>query len=275
MDKIAVRLENVSFWFREKKKILDNINLQIPKGSIYGFLGPNGAGKTTTIRIILGLLSPNIGDVMLFEKSLYQSVPQVFSRIGSLIETPAIYDNLSGYDNLDICRKYHDLKKERIFEVLELVNLKENAEVKVKEYSLGMKQRLGLAIALMPEPELLILDEPTNGLDPNGIIEIRELLLKLNREREITVLISSHLLPEIERIATDIGIISKGKMVFQGKKEELQKMKTKNAQVWFRTDNDSLAKKILKEHQLLKDESELAILFEGDEKTKNDIIIID
>ncbi len=196
------------------KTIVDNVNMTINKGQIYGFLGRNGAGKTTTLRMLMGLISPTKGEYELFGKKM--SNRDVLGRIGSIIETPGFYPNLTARENLDIHRRMMGISnKEYIEEALELAGL-QNFDIKkkkVKKFSLGMKQRLGLARALLHKPELLILDEPTNGLDPVGIKEIRETLLTLNKERELTIIVSSHILGEIQQLATNIGIIHNGKLL--------------------------------------------------------------
>ncbi|MGO5064622.1 MULTISPECIES: ABC transporter ATP-binding protein [unclassified Clostridium] len=194
--------------------VVDNINMNIKKGDIYGFLGRNGAGKTTALRMVMGLISPTKGEYELFGKKMGDR--EVFGRIGAIIETPGFYPNLTARENLDIHRRLMGIpNKEYVDEALEIVGLT-NYDIKkkkVKKYSLGMKQRLGVARALLHKPELLILDEPTNGLDPVGIKEIRETLLDLNKKKEITILVSSHILGEIQQLATKIGIIHEGKLL--------------------------------------------------------------
>lgn len=194
--------------------VVDNVNMNIKKGEIYGFLGRNGAGKTTTLRMLMGLVSPTKGSYEIFGKSMKDRA--VLGRIGAIIETPGFYPNLTARENLDIHRRLMGIpNKEYIDEVLKVVGLN-NYDIKkktVKKYSLGMKQRLGVARALLHKPEFLILDEPTNGLDPIGIKEMRETLLELNKKKEITILISSHILGEIQQMATKIGIIHKGKLL--------------------------------------------------------------
>ncbi|MCY6958537.1 ABC transporter ATP-binding protein [Clostridium brassicae] len=194
--------------------VVDNISMNIKKGEIYGFLGRNGAGKTTTLRMLMGLISPTKGEYELFGKKMRDR--SVFGRIGAIIETPGFYPNLTARENLDIHRRLMGIpNKEYIDEALEIVGLT-NYDIKKKKvhkYSLGMKQRLGVARALLHKPEFLILDEPTNGLDPVGIKEMRETLLELNKKKEITILISSHILGEIQQLATKIGIIHKGKLL--------------------------------------------------------------
>ena len=211
--------------------VIDQISLKVSEGSIYGFLGPNGAGKTTTIKVLLNLLQTEKGKVFLFGKDLHKNRIELLSKIGSLIEQPALYPHLTGMENLINRAGLLRVNSAKIYELLRLVNLTEHADKKVGKYSLGMKQRMGIALSLLSSPKLLLLDEPTNGLDPNGIIEIRELLQKLVKEQGITVFISSHLLSEIEKIATHIGIINHGKLLFQGTLEELHDKSKKQVEI--------------------------------------------
>lgn len=211
-----------------KRNAVENIDLKIKKGEIYGFLGPNGAGKTTTIRMLLGLAKPTKGSIQIFGKDMKKEKLTVLKRVGSLVEYPSYYGHLTAYENLDALRILLDAPKSRIDEVLSIVRLSKEAKRPVKGFSLGMKQRLGIAAALLGNPELLILDEPTNGLDPSGILEIRELIKSMPKEHGITILISSHLLSEMDQMATQVGIISKGKMIFQDSIEVLrQRSKSK------------------------------------------------
>ena len=202
--------------------VVHNVDLKIPKGEIYGFLGPNGAGKTTSIRMLLGLIKPTQGNVVIFQQDLAKERLSILSKVGALVENPSYYAHLNAIENLEVYRILRNVPKEKIEEVLQIVGLQHAATQKVKEYSLGMKQRLGIAIALLGDPQLLILDEPTNGLDPEGIHEIRILIKQLAKERGITILISSHLLSEIDQMATYVGIIAKGKLIFQDKIEILR-----------------------------------------------------
>ncbi|QKG85851.1 ATP-binding cassette domain-containing protein [Kroppenstedtia pulmonis] len=199
-----------------KTTVVDQVNMHIQRGEIYGFLGPNGAGKTTTIRMLLGLIHPTSGEVEIFGESLKQKRISILKKVGSLVESPSYYGHLSGRDNLEVSRRLLGVSRQRIDQVLEMVRLTHAADKKVKQYSLGMKQRLGIAAALLSDPELLILDEPTNGLDPAGIHEIREFIVEMPKAYGVTVLVSSHLLSEIDQMATQVGIIDKGKMIFQG-----------------------------------------------------------
>lgn len=223
MGEYIIQTEGLNFQYSKHKKVLDNISINVPKGSIYGFLGPNGAGKSTTMRLLTGII-PEQGDaIKLFNQPLKEQLPLVFYKIGSLVESPALYLHLSGLDNLRYIAKLRNISEEKILETLVLVNLEKDGNRKAKQYSLGMKQRLAIAMALLSEPELLLLDEPVNGLDPNGIIDIRKLLVKLNKERGVTIFVSSHLLSEIEKMCTHVGIINKGKLRFEGTIQELSK----------------------------------------------------
>lgn len=201
---------------------VNQVNLLVPKGGIYGFLGPNGAGKSTTIRMLLGLIKETKGEVKVFNQSIKDDRIAILSRIGSMVETPSYYGHLTAYENLEVTRKILGAEKKEIERVLEIVKLTEVRNKAVKKFSLGMKQRLGIAQALLGKPELLILDEPTNGLDPSGIIEIRELIKSLPKDYGITILISSHILSEIELMATHVGIINKGSLLFQGSMNDLR-----------------------------------------------------
>lgn len=200
---------------------VSNLNLNVPQGSVYAFLGPNGAGKTTTIRMMLGLIRPDAGDVSLFGQSLQRNRLALLGKVGALVESPSLYPHLSGHDNLELVRRMVGAKKVRISQVLSTVRLTDAANRPVRTYSLGMKQRLGLAVALLNNPALLILDEPTNGLDPAGILEMRELITNLAREQGLTVFLSSHLLSEVEQVATHIGVVENGRLRFQGTVQEL------------------------------------------------------
>ena len=202
--------------------VLRGVSMQVPAGSIYGFLGPNGAGKTTTLRLILGLLRRQRGEIRIFGKRLDADRLDILRRVGSLIESPSVYDHLTAAENLRLLQLMHRCPRARIGEVLERVGLAGTGRKRAKQFSLGMRQRLAIAAALLHRPSLLILDEPTNGLDPLGIIEIRKLLIDLNRHHGCTIVVSSHLLPEIEKIATHVGILGQGRLLFQGAVGELR-----------------------------------------------------
>ncbi len=208
------------------KRVVNHIDLQVKKGEIYGFLGPNGAGKTTTIRMLLGLARPTKGSIHIFGKDIKKEKLSILKKVGSLVEYPSYYGHLTAYENLEAVRILLDAPKSRIDEVLSIVRLTKDANRPVKGFSLGMKQRLGIATALLGNPELLILDEPTNGLDPSGIIEMRELIKSMPKEHGITIVISSHLLSEIDQMATQVGIISKGQMIFQDSISKLRERST-------------------------------------------------
>lgn len=201
---------------------VNSVSLHIRKGSIYGFLGPNGAGKSTTMKMLLGLTAPTKGSFIIDGKRFPNDRMAVLKEIGSFIESPSFYANLTGRENLDIIRRILKLPESAVEDALELVGLTEFGGRLAKKYSLGMKQRLGLAGALLGRPPILILDEPTNGLDPSGIHEIRNLIKSLPELYDCTVLISSHMLSEIELIADDIGILNHGRLLFEGSLDELR-----------------------------------------------------
>ncbi|MBJ8107825.1 MULTISPECIES: ABC transporter ATP-binding protein [Bacillus cereus group] len=219
--KYIVETNNLTKKYK-KSSVVSGVNLKIPEGEIYGFLGPNGAGKTTSIRMLLGLIKATEGNITIFGKDLNENRLSILSAVGALVENPSYYAHLNAIENLEVYRLLRNIPKEKLHAVLKTVGLQNAAHQKVKEYSLGMKQRLGLAIALLGDPRLLILDEPTNGLDPQGIHEMRELIKSLAKERGITILVSSHLLSEIDQMATYVGIISKGRLIFQDKIEVLR-----------------------------------------------------
>ncbi|OAB45370.1 ABC transporter ATP-binding protein [Paenibacillus glacialis] len=221
MSELVIQTRNLNKRYRGRSAV-SNLNLEIAKGEIYGFLGPNGAGKTTTIRMLLGLIRPTEGSVQIFGKDLNKEKLNILRRVGSLVEYPSYYGHLTAVQNLETVRRILDVPRSRIDEVLDIVSLTKESKRAVKGYSLGMKQRLGIASALLGNPELLILDEPTNGLDPAGIQEIRELIREMPQRHGITVLVSSHLLGEIEQMASTVGIIREGEMVFQNTIQNLK-----------------------------------------------------
>jgi ABC-2 type transport system ATP-binding protein len=204
------------------QRAVDDLNLLVPAAGVYGFLGPNGAGKTTAIRMLLGLIRPNAGEVRLFGQSLNGNHRSWMGRVGALVEAPSLYPHLTGRENLEVTRRLLGSDRNLVELALATVKLTKDADRRVREYSLGMRQRLGLALALLNNPDLLILDEPTNGLDPAGIHEMRDLIRRLPDEFGVTVFLSSHLLGEVEQIATHIGIIHEGSLLFQGTLAELQ-----------------------------------------------------
>ncbi|QXV66124.1 ATP-binding cassette domain-containing protein [Mucilaginibacter sp. 21P] len=243
---MVIRTQGLSFSFGNQQ-VVKSLSLEVPAGSIYGFLGPNGAGKTTTIKMLLNLLQASEGSIQIFEKDLQTNRIEILKQIGSLIEQPAIYQHLTGKENLMNRAMLLQVSEERVNDMLNLVQLTSAAGKRAGQYSLGMKQRLGIALALLDDPKLLILDEPTNGLDPNGIIEIRELMMRIVKEGK-TVFVSSHLLSEVEKMATHVGIINHGKMMFQGTITDLQNISQPH--IYIETDNSVDAANLLKRNQI-------------------------
>lgn len=201
-----------------KNKVVNRVNMHMKKGSIYGFIGKNGAGKTTFMRMVAGLAAPTEGEIELFGS---RDLERERMRVGCLIENPGAFANMTAKENLEVIRRQFGIAEPAVDSMLEFVGLLEAGKKKVKNFSMGMKQRLGIAVALLRNPDFLILDEPINGLDPEGIIEIRELLLKLNKEKKISILISSHILGELSKIASDYGIIRDGVLVDEFEAKEL------------------------------------------------------
>ena len=221
----VLQIKNLQKEFKDTQ-VVNLSSLSVQQGEIYGFLGPNGAGKTTTMKMILSLISRTDGEIEVFGQSIGTD-KQYLNQIGSMIEEPSYYPNLTGYENLLVFQKILGFDKKNIQEILKIVGLDQpkNKKKLVKDYSLGMKQRLALAFALVKKPRLLILDEPTNGLDPAGIHEIRELIIKLAKEQGITVFISTHILSEVEHIADRVGIINHGQLVYEGEIRKIQSNK--------------------------------------------------
>lgn len=223
MKKVVLKTYNITKKYGEQLAV-DNVNMTIKKGDIYGFIGQNGAGKTTLIRLITGLIHKSGGEIELLGANEENELNKARTMVGSLIESPSFYTNMTARENLEVSRLVRNIPgKKCIDEVLELVGLKDVEKKKVKNFSLGMRQRLGIANALMGNPKLLILDEPINGLDPMGIVEIRELLKKINKEKDMTILISSHILSELSELATTYGIISNGKLIEEITAKQLYK----------------------------------------------------
>lgn len=202
---------------------VDHVSLHIKKGSIYGFLGPNGAGKSTTMKMLLGLTAPTDGEFQIDNLTFPNNRVQILKKIGSFIESPSFYPNLTGKENLDIIRRILGLPASSVDEALELVGLSEFGNRLAKKYSLGMKQRLGLASALLGEPPILILDEPTNGLDPQGVIEIRNIIRYLAKTENVTFIVCSHILSEVQNLCNRISIINNGEILVEGNTEDLIK----------------------------------------------------
>lgn len=224
MANVVISTESITKEFQGKPAVRD-LSLEVEQGSIYAFLGPNGAGKSTTIRLLLGLLRPTRGGVALFGLDLQRNRSEILGRTGSLVETPSLYEHLSARENLEIPRRILNAPRSDIDRVLRIVGLADASRNLVRTFSLGMKQRLGLAQAFLGKRELLILDEPTNGLDPAGIQEMRSLIRRLPSEHGVTVFLSSHLLTEVEQVATHVGMLSQGELVFQGSVEELKRLR--------------------------------------------------
>lgn len=237
----CIETSELSYQYSRQGNELHRVNLRVKEGSIYGFLGPNGAGKTTTLKLILGLLKKQQGQIKVFGEEFASHRLSVLSKIGSLIESPSLYSQLTATENLSVWQKLYACPKTRIQEVLELVGLGQTSTKKAGQFSLGMKQRLGIAMALLHSPSVLVLDEPTNGLDPSGIVEMRELLKRLNKEHGITILISSHLLSEIEKLVTEVGIINQGKMLFEGSLGELMQRQRSAGGIRLNTSNNAEA----------------------------------
>jgi ABC-2 type transport system ATP-binding protein len=247
MENFIITTNRLNYAFSKGGLALDNIEMRVPGQSIYGFLGPNGAGKTTTLRLLTGLLRSQQGEIRIFGSDIKRDRIGILKRLGASIEQPSLYQHLTGRENLEIYRVIYQCNRQRIDDVLEMAGLILAGNKKVKQYSLGMKQRLAIAIAMLHKPELLILDEPTNGLDPSGIIETREYLKLLNSEFGTTVLVSSHILAEIEKMATHVGIIHKGRMLYQGGLKELQQMQSAQSELEIQTSNNELAISLLKD----------------------------
>jgi len=217
-----IEINNLTKKFK-KITAVNNLSLNVYKGDVFGFLGPNGAGKSTTIRMLLTLVNPTSGSINIFNKNLKENRKEILSKIGAIVEKPDFYMYLSAYKNLEILAKISriEVRSKRIKEMLELVGLEDRAESKVKTFSHGMKQRLGIAQALIHDPQLIILDEPTTGLDPQGMKEIRDLIINLSENEGKTILLSSHILREIEVVASRMIIINKGTKVVEGNVEDL------------------------------------------------------
>ena len=248
MGEYVIETRNLSKIY-SKDTVVNSVDMHVEKGKIYGLLGKNGAGKTTTMCMLLNLISPSSGEILLFGKNPGKYSTEVYSKIGSIIETPGFYENLTAYENLKVLAKLRgNYNPQNINLVLEMVNLENAKSKKFKDFSLGMKQRLGIAAAIMHTPELLILDEPINGLDPIGIKEIRTLLKRLTHEFGITILISSHILSEIENIADIIGFMDEGVLIEEISKEDLFKRLDKFVE--FEVSDIDLACEILKKLEL-------------------------
>lgn len=218
----VIQISSLSKRFKDLLAV-DELELHVNRGDVFGFLGPNGAGKSTTIRMMLSLISPTSGTINIFGKSLLENRKEILTNIGAIVEKPDFYQYLPAIKNLEILAKISgkEISSKRIIELLDLVGLKDRAKSKVKTYSHGMKQRLGIAQALLHDPELIVLDEPTTGLDPQGMKEIRDLILRLSKDENKTIFLSSHILSEIELVANRMIIINKGKKIVEGEVSNL------------------------------------------------------
>lgn len=250
MENQVLEIKNVSKYFGSKK-VLDNINLEVNSGEIYGFLGPNGAGKTTTIKMILGLLYIDEGEITINGYSVKKQFEKAMTYIGGIVENPDLYGYMSGWDNLKLYARIRKVGNQRIQEVVKLVGLEKRIKEKVSKYSLGMKQRLGLALTLLHSPKVLILDEPTNGLDPAGIKELREILKQISRKDGVAVFVSSHLLSEMELMCDKVAVIENGKIVkIENLKEEPEENKDHIADYILEVDDIQKVLKLLEEKNL-------------------------
>ncbi len=242
----AIETEALTHRFGSAEPVLRDLALQVPTGGIYGFLGPNGAGKTTTLRLILGLLPRQRGRISVLSESLDANRLSLLRRIGSSIESPSVYAHLTARENLRVWQLVFQCPASRVEAVLAQVGLGDTGGKPAGQFSLGMKQRLSIAVALLHEPSMLILDEPTNGLDPQGIIDIRELLTDLNRNLGTTIIVSSHLLAEVERLVTHVGIINLGQLVFQGPLEALVARQDQMSSTRFDSDDNARALEVIR-----------------------------
>lgn len=240
---VIVRTANLSKSYDGIYRVKD-LDVRINEGEIYGFLGPNGAGKSTTMKMLLGLVKPSEGEIFIFGKRFNEKERlNILKDMGSLIESPSYYGHLTGKENMEIVRRLLDLPEKNVKEAVHIVRMERQMDKKVKNYSLGMKQRLGIAMALARFPKLLILDEPTNGLDPAGIEEIRELIKKLPQQYGMTVMITSHILSEVDQMVSSVGIINQGELIFQESMVSLDKQRI--PYITIRTSDDNAALKIL------------------------------
>lgn len=244
MKEIVIEIARLTKRFKEVLAV-NELEFEVQRGDVFGFLGPNGAGKSTTIRMILSLISPTGGTIKIFGKSLIENRKEILTNVGAIVEKPDFYQYLPALKNLEILAKISgkEISQKRIFELLELVGLKERAKSKVKTFSHGMKQRLGIAQALLHNPELIVLDEPTTGLDPQGVKEIRDLIIHLSKEENKTIFLSSHVLSEIELVANRMIIINRGSKVVEGEVNQL--LSSKTLKVTIEVEDVEIAKKVL------------------------------
>lgn len=244
-----------------KKRVVDGLTLDVEAGQIYGFLGPNGAGKTTTIKMITGLIKKDAGDIVINGIDAVKNHDVAMNYVGAIVEVPSFYEYMSGMENLKLYARLRNIKKEQILKIVKLVKLENKIYEKVKKYSLGMKQRLGLAVSLLHSPKLLILDEPTNGLDPEGIRELRELLKKIAHEDNVAVFVSSHLLSEMQLMCDKVAIINNGKIV---KVESMDSIKNESNIYEFNVSDIDMAQKYIgKIAKCEKKQNKLIVFYDG------------
>lgn len=245
MEKVVLEIKNVSKSFG-RTKIIDNLTFSVNSGEIFGFLGPNGAGKTTTMKMVLGLIPFSDGDICINGYSIKKDFEKAMQNVGGIVENPDLYEYMTGYENLKLVARIYKVDKKRIDEIVDIVGLKEKIKLKVKKYSLGMKQRMSVALALIRNPKLLVLDEPTNGLDPVAIHELRDLLKDLAHNRGVCVFVSSHLLSEVELMCDRVGILDKGRLLKIENLKNITEIKDKN-------DNEAIYKIITNDNKRAKD----------------------
>ena len=245
MEKVVLEIKNVSKSFG-RTKIIDNLTFSVNSGEIFGFLGPNGAGKTTTMKMVLGLIPFSDGDICINGYSIKKDFEKAMQNVGGIVENPDLYEYMTGYENLKLVARIYKVDKKRIDEIVDFVGLKEKIKLKVKKYSLGMKQRMSVALALIRNPKLLVLDEPTNGLDPVAIHELRDLLKDLAHNRGVCVFVSSHLLSEVELMCDRVGILDKGRLIKIEDLKNIIEIKDKN-------DNEAIYKIITNDNKRAKD----------------------
>ena len=243
-ENTVIEISGLSKYFKDVRAV-NEVGFQVQRGDVFGFLGPNGAGKSTTIRMILSLISPTAGSIKIFGKPLTENRKEILTNVGAIVEKPDFYLYLPAIKNLEILARISgkEVTQKRILELLELVGLKDRAKSKVKTFSHGMKQRLGIAQALLHNPELIVLDEPTTGLDPQGVKEIRDLIIRLSKEENKTIFLSSHVLSEIELVANRMLIINKGSKVVEGEVNQL--LSSNTLKVTIEVENVESAKKVL------------------------------
>lgn len=245
MGKVVLEIKNVSKSFG-RTKIIDNLTFSVNSGEIFGFLGPNGAGKTTTMKMVLGLIPFSDGDICINGYSIKKDFEKAMQNVGGIVENPDLYEYMTGYENLKLVARIYKVDKKRIDEIVDIVGLKEKIKLKVKKYSLGMKQRMSVALALIRNPKLLVLDEPTNGLDPVAIHELRDLLKDLAHNRGVCVFVSSHLLSEVELMCDRVGILDKGRLIKIEDLKNIIEIKDKN-------DNEAIYKIITSDNKKAKE----------------------